>query len=219
MMGLDHTTNGQGPWRRLCSRVTDFARNEAGTVTVESVIILPIILFGLQATYAYFESYRHQSMALKANYAVADYLSRIPSYDQTMLDGLDELFEYMTRSSESSWVRVTVVECREDVAKCNDETPRKLHIQNDATLANSHTTDGKNAYSREAMRNKLAHHIPKMYKGEFLIVVETYAQFRPTFAGRWTGIYRPEFAHVTVTSPREFDFLCWKEVASDCPTS
>ena len=28
------------------------------------------------------------------------------------------------------------------------------------------------------MRNKLAHHIPKMYKGEFLIVVETYAQFQ-----------------------------------------
>lgn len=218
-MNLDDTTRGQGRLRRFCNRVAEFARADAGTVTVESVIILPIILFGLQATYAYFESYRHQSLALKANYAIADYLSRVPSYDQTTLNGLDNLFAYMSRSSSDSWVRVTVVECKEPAAKCNDDTLRELNIQNETDVANSHASDGKNTYDRDAMRTKLADLIPKMYNGEYLIVVETYAQFRPTFAGRWTGIYQPEFANVSVTSPREHDFPCWKVNASDCPTS
>lgn len=219
MTRLDNTARGPGRWRRMCTRLAEFAQDDAGTVTVESVIILPIILFGLQATYAYFESYRHQSLALKANYAIADYLSRVPVYDQTTLNGLDDLFAYMSRSSDDGWVRVTIVECKEPAEKCNDDTERKLHIQNDDDLANSHATDGKNTFDRQAMRTKLSHHVPKMYNGEYLIVVETYAQFRPTFAGFWTGIYAPEYAHVTVTSPREHDFPCWKENSTDCPTS
>ena len=212
---MDHTTNAKGIWNRMCSRVADFARTESGTVTVESVIILPLLLFGLQATYAYFEAYRHQSLALKANYAIADYLSRIPAYDQSMVDGLDELFEYMTRSSESSWVRVTVVECKRSATKCNVKIPRKIHVPKpDGTLWNSHGSDGKLRHNNASLRAKLAHHIPKMYNGEHLIVVETSAQFRPTFAGRWTGIYRPEFLHISVTSPREHDTLCWPDEAT-----
>lgn len=213
-MGLDHSTNAQGVWNRFCNRVSDFARTESGTVTVESVIILPLLLFGLQATYAYFEAYRHQSMALKANYALADYLSRIPAYDQTMLDGLDELFEYMTRSSEESWVRVTVVECNLAATNCNDNVPREINVPKVSDVFNSHASDGKNLHSTTSLRTKLAHHIPKMYNGEHLIVVETAAFFRPTFAGRWTGIYRPEFLHVSVTSPREHDTLCWPDEAT-----
>ncbi len=215
-MALDHNTNEQGIWRRFRSRATQFARKESGTVTVESVIILPLLLFGLQAMYAYFESYRHQSLALKANYAIADYLSRIPSYDQTMVDGLDELFEYMTRSSDESWVRVTVVECRASAERCNTYDPRRIRVARlGADLVwNSHGSNGKLRHNNTSLRTKLAHHIPLMYRGEDLIVVETSAQFRPTFAGRWTGIYRREFTHISVTSPREHDTLCWPDEAT-----
>lgn len=216
MSFIDNSAGGKllGRWARSFA---GFTRSESGTVTIESVIILPIILFALQATFAYFESFRQKSVALKANYAVADYLSRIPEYDQNTLNGLDDLFEYMTKSEESSWLRVTVVECVARPTRCNDETPRRIRVarQGDPIVLNSHASDGKSGHRNASLRNKMAVHIPPLYRGEAVIMVETWTQYEPTFAGRWTGIYQPEFYHVTVTSPREHDTLCWQD-ADEC---
>ncbi|MCK8483883.1 hypothetical protein MUY21_07530 [Aliiroseovarius sp. S2029] len=199
--------------RRARAGLRKFARVEAASITVESVIILPILLFGLMATYTYFEAYRRQSLALKANYAIADYLSRLNSFDRTTLEGLDELFEYMSGTREGSWVRVTVVECNQSPARCNDLTPRRLGRGVSKTSLHS----GVQNHTRTTMREYLGPYIPKMYKGEKLIVVETVAKYVPPFPVRWTGIYPRDLVNVTVTSPREYDGLCWKVQPEDCP--
>ncbi|MHA6267981.1 hypothetical protein [uncultured Aliiroseovarius sp.] len=196
--------------RRIGQRVRDFARAETGTVTVESVIILPVILFGLQATFAYYDAYRRQSQALKANYAVSDFLSRFPSYDRATLEGLDEMFQYMTQTSEASWVRVTVVKCNRN---CTNEETRKLgRVNSKVSLG-----DGVSPLTRDQMRLQLGPVIPMMYQGENLIVVETVAKYVPPFWGAWTGIYPRDFYDVIVTSPREAETLCWKKEPADCP--
>lgn len=196
-------------------RLGQFARTERGTVTVESVIILPLLLFGLQAVHTYFDAYRHQSLALKANYAVSDYLSRVDKYDRTTLEGLDELFEYMSRTGEESWVRVTVVKCELTAAECNDAIPRKLTLDpGDSQVSNG---SGINPHTQPTMRQFLGPHIPKMYNGEDLIVVETVAKYEPPFAGFWTGIYPRNTEHVVVTSPREYQTLCFDTQADPCP--
>ncbi len=193
-----------------------FARTELGTVTVESVIILPLLLFGLQAVHTYFDAYRHRSLALKANYAISDYLSRIHKYDRTILEGLDELLEYMSRSTEESWVRVTVVKCDATPAECNDAIPRKLTLElaRDSQVS---LNSGVTPHTQATMRQYLAAHIPKMYDGEKLIVVETVAKYDPPFAGKWTGIYPRDIVHIVVTSPREYDGLCYENVSGVCP--
>ncbi|SEW19993.1 hypothetical protein SAMN05444851_2073 [Aliiroseovarius sediminilitoris] len=196
-------------------RLSLFARTERGTVTVESVIILPLLLFGLQALHTYFDAYRHQSLALKANYAISDYLSRIDKYDRTILEGLDELFEYMSRSKEESWVRVTVVKCELTSAECNDAIPRKLTLDPGDSQASYNS--GITGHTQATMRQYLGPHIPKMYDGEELIVVETVAKYEPPFAGFWTGIYPRNTEHVVVTSPREYQTLCYDTAANPCP--
>lgn len=193
-----------------------FARNERGTVTVESVIILPLLFFGLQAVHTYFDAYRHQSLSLKANYAVSDFLSRKHKYDRTTLEGMDEMFEYMSRSGEASWLRVTVVKCQLTPAECNDAIPRKLTLETgDSQISNN--TLGLTGHSQATMRQYLGPHVPKMYKGEALIVVESVSKYEPPFAGFWTGIYPRNLEHVIVTSPREYDTLCFETPSDPCP--
>ncbi|WP_289041500.1 hypothetical protein [uncultured Aliiroseovarius sp.] len=205
----------QRMWRSV-QHLRGFSRREGGTVTVESVIILPLLLFGVMATYTYFDAYRRQNLALKANYAIADFLSRTHNYDQTALNGLDSLFEYMSYTSDESWVRVTVVWCDDTPARCNDRNPRLLKLEHDWDSQVSEGS-GLTPHTQLTMREQLGPHIPKMYDGEFLIVVETAAKYEPPFAARWTGIYPRDLVNISVTSPREFDKLCWKRQPSDCP--
>lgn len=207
-------------FRRLALRVRQFSRVDSGTVTVESVIILPLLLFGVMATFSYFDAYRKQSLALKANYAISDYLSRVYKYDRSTLEGLDELFEYMSRTGESSWVRVTAVECpaSNTLTQCNDEVPRKLEFKDGKRLhsrASRHS--GITPHTKATMRQFLGPHIPKMYVGESLFVVETVAKYQPLFPGRWTGIYSRDFEHIVVTGTREYDDLCFENGANPCP--
>jgi len=200
-----NTVNRRGIWRRI----EQFFRGETGTATVESVIILPIILFALQGTFAFYESYHRQSRALKANYAISDYLSRFPTYDSATLEGLDGLLQYMTQTGGESWVRITVVECTLD---CSDEAVRELSLVNsNASSSNSSVP----AHTEQTMRTALGPNIPQMYQGQHLVVVETLAQFQPTFAERWTGIGNRDFTNIVVTSPRETDSLCWQSCDSN----
>ncbi|MCK8462522.1 hypothetical protein MUY35_01495 [Aliiroseovarius sp. S1339] len=200
--------------RRLMQRVRLFSRVETGTVTVESVIILPLLFFGVMATFSYFDAYRKQSLALKANYAIADYLSRVYKFDRNTLEGLDELFEYMSKTGEDSWVRVTMVQCPDNktLVQCNEQVPRKLRRLGSKASNNS----GISGHTRTTMREFLGPHIPKMYVGESLFVVETVAKYEPLFPGRWTGIYPRDFEHVVVSGTREYDKLCFENAASPC---
>ena len=206
--------------RSLNQRVRSFLRAETGTVTVESVIILPILFFAVMALFTYFDAYRKQSLALKANYAVADFLSRNYKYDRQTLEGLDELFEYMSKTGESSWVRVTTVECpaTNTLTQCNDEVPRKLEFKDGRRLhSKASNNSGITGHTKATMREFLGPHIPKMYVGESLFVVETVAKYKPMFPGRWTGIYSRDFEHIVVTGSREYDDLCFENGANPCP--
>lgn len=199
---------------RLIERLRDFCRADTGTVTVESVMILPVLLFGLQFTYGYYEAQRRDTLSVKANYAISDYLSRVPTIDQAMVDGLEDLLELMTQSEDGAWVRVSVVECTKSPARCNDYTPRRLTFDTTKQLSSESTLKEHTQWS---MRAKMGPIIPLMYKGESLIVVETMVQTKPTFLGHWTGFHERGVYRVTVTGSREYDELCFEKGDTVCP--
>ena len=53
-----------------------FRRDEAGTITVEFVIIAPVLLFLLALGFQFFDAFKYYSRAAKATYAVTDIISR-----------------------------------------------------------------------------------------------------------------------------------------------
>src|SRR6056297_933021 len=63
-------------YARLKSFLLRFRDGVQGTITVEAVVIVPILFWALQATFEIFEMYRYKSVREKATYTVTDMISR-----------------------------------------------------------------------------------------------------------------------------------------------
>lgn len=89
------------PFRRFRDR-TD------GTLSVEAVFMVPIMMLGLAGFFAFWDVYRTQNMVQKAAYAVADMLSRemIPA-TPAFIDGLEDTLEFLIR--DEAMIRVTSI--------------------------------------------------------------------------------------------------------------
>ncbi|WP_283401477.1 hypothetical protein [Aliiroseovarius halocynthiae] len=208
----------------LKHRFCRFCENESGTVTVESVIILPLLFFALMAFFAFFDAFRKQSLALRANYAISDYLSRVYKYDRKTFNGVDKLFRYMSNTGNESWIRVSVVHCAVEKDKCNNaDDPDNVEKReltflraNSAASLGAEANGGKVFADTAEMLKQLGGRIPNMYEGEYLFVVETHARFKPIFPTEWTGLHETFFHNTVVTSTREYEFLCFEKPGKVC---
>lgn len=89
--------------RHLLRRFRD---GTSGSLTVEAVFIVPIMMLGFMAFFAFWDAYRTQNTVQKASYAVADMLSRemIPA-TQPFIDGLEDTLEFLIQ--RDARIRVT----------------------------------------------------------------------------------------------------------------
>ncbi len=181
-----------------------FMTRDDGSLSVEAVIILPVIFTVFMGTYTYFDAYRAQSRALKANYAISDLLSRDDNVVAAELQGAGKLFRYLTHTGTESWVGVTVIRCKKNC----DKPTRKL------VVAWSKDMDLKKHLTTTKLRASYLDKIPSMYNGEYLIMVETRAAYKPPFGGEWTGIYPTTLYDLVVTKPRGSPKVCYEN--EDC---
>ena len=74
-----------------------FRRDRSGTLLVESIIILPVMVLGMTGFFTFWDAFRTQNEVQKASYAISDMLSRemIPA-TPAFLDGLERILEYIT---------------------------------------------------------------------------------------------------------------------------
>lgn len=182
--------------------IRQFKRRDEGSVTVEAVIILPVILVVFMGTFTYFDIFRAKSQSLKANYAVSDLISRENNVDPAELVGYGKVFRYLTQSSDQSWIRVTEVWCRR---KCDKHEGRKLvkfwsRAYPEGSVPRLTTTE---------VRAKYNDVIPDMYTGEHLVIVESSAPYVPPFSGQWTGIYPRTLEDLVITKPRDGPKICY----------
>lgn len=191
-----------GAYLRLCGAgLVRFGRDERASVTVESVIILPVLLWAFLVTYSWFDAYRVKSRALKANYAISDLMSReTRALDRAYLNGIEEVYELLTGSGTDAWVRVTVVRC---VKRC-DKSNRKL--DRDWSKA----TDNVEELSSKQVRELLDPMVPVIPSGERVIVVETNMTYNPPFSRKLTGVGPSTLSDIVMTRPRFAPQLCWE---------
>lgn len=182
-----------------------FLRDERASLSVEAVLITPMLLWAFLATYTFFDVYRHKNLSLKANYAVSDLLSRENrTINMNYLDGTLSLFRYLTHSDNTSWLRVTVVDCVED---CTDTgTGRKLSV------IWSKATGGNTVFTNADVTDKLGAYVPLIASGERAIVVETSMHYDAPFSAALTGIGDRTFNDFVVTRPRFGPQLCFEGI-------
>jgi len=148
-----------------------------------------------------FDVYRTRNLAVKANYAVADLLSRETNpIDTNYLNGVEDVYEYLTQSGASSWIRITAVKCRYNCAN-----PDTRELRRDWSRA----TDGQVWLDSAAVNTKYRDIVPIIPRGERVIMLETNMHYDPPFNTIYSGITHREMNDITMTRPRFGPQLCW----------
>ncbi len=173
-------------------RLRLFRQDVKGTLSVETVIIFPMLGWAYIAMFIYFDAFKAQTINLKAAYTISDLLSReINPVNMDYLNGMNKVYDYLTYSSDPTWIRVTVVKWSND--------DNAFHVQwSKATKSRPSITDDTIAL--------ISNQIPTMPESDSVIVVETNMTYEPAFN---VGLSSFSMKNLVVTRPRFAPQLLW----------
>ena len=177
------------------SQLRRFARDDNGSYTIETVLILPILIWGMLATYTFVDSYRMQALNLRATYTISDLLTRQwDPVDDEFMDGLTKFHEFLTNDGHDTILRVTVVYWDE---------PTDKH-----RMVWSYTSDESKPRVRAAEFKALKPVIPVLANADTAIIVETWMDYEPPFD---VGLSASQFNTRVIASPRFVPQLLWAD--------
>ncbi|WP_418592978.1 TadE/TadG family type IV pilus assembly protein [Ponticoccus sp. (in: a-proteobacteria)] len=182
--------------RVISSRLGRFARREDGTIAVETVLWVPLLLTVLASTFSLHDAFRYKSLNVKAAYTISDALSReTDPIDYAYLDGMVDVMEFLTRSDGPYSLRVTLV-------RYNDT---------DGTYVSewSRTRGAFDALGNRDLED-LYEKLPNMLHNERVIVVETETEYNPPFAVPGLNEARL-FYNFGFTRPRFAPKIVWQD--------
>lgn len=181
--------------KRLQSRLRRFRRDEEGSVLAEVVIMFPTLFAATIAIFVFFDAFRNQSINLKANYTIADSLSREDGYiTNTYMINMWRLHRFLTNSRALTELRVSVIRYDAD-----DDEHRVVW---------SRVRGGSGIYNNKPLSQigLSASDIPEMPDADTLIVVQTSVDYEPNFS---IGLGAFTFENTTFTRPRWAPNLCY----------
>ncbi|KIC42170.1 hypothetical protein RA27_01880 [Ruegeria sp. ANG-R] len=179
---------------RLKGLFNGFFRREDGVISVEAMLILPMLFWSMFASYTYYDSYRQSARNIKGAYAIADIISREDGdintkYIDTLYDLLNEMV--YTRSPVS--MRVSYIE----------------YIGNNSgVMAHNVVWSCVRGTTYPQLINseidKIKHRIPVMPANGSMIIVETKNTYKAPFQ---MGFEFADFEmdNFVFTHPRVFD--------------
>ena len=178
----------------MLARLRTFGRKSDGSLSVEAIMVFPLLAWAYMGMYFFFDAYRQQNVNLLAAYTVADLLSReVDVIDWAYITGVNTFFDYLTTSAEDTEIRITAVYWDEDINK---------HI-----MLWSKGTRGKADLTQAQIETYYRDEIPVMADKDTAILVETWAYFEPIVK---IGLPSVTFDNLIVTSPRFAPQLCYE---------
>ncbi|SHH71791.1 TadE/TadG family type IV pilus assembly protein [Cognatishimia maritima] len=162
--------------RKLLTHIKNFARNTNGTVAIEVVVILPILLWAIAAMAIFFDVFRTKSTAEKAAFTISDLLSRetnaiTPTFvtnTRVLFDdivGLTTPADGEVEMSDDSSMRISVIKWDEDTLAYELQWSE---VRGAAFLG-----------YEEADMTDLADSLPTMADQDTVILVETHFTYSP----------------------------------------
>ena len=96
------TTHHPRWWRR-------FGSGTRGSVSVEFVLMIPILFWAFMASFVFFDGYRQSSVNLKAAYTIGDLVSReTAAITDEYVDSMFALLGMLTRATSPITLRISV---------------------------------------------------------------------------------------------------------------
>ena len=190
----------------LKGRLGRFRRDDSGSISIEAMLIFPLLTWCYLAGFVWFDAFRAESLNEKATYAIGDAVSRETNMiDPGYVGSLLNLHRIMTFADRPTRVRVSQIEW---------SAADQRHTVNWSTRVgyDGGMQDLKNAdiASDTALFDK----IPIMADGEKLIVVETWLPYEPIFNIGLDGFVFDSF---TVIRPRYAPQVCFDRNSSGDP--
>ncbi len=171
-----------------------FRDAECGTMSVEAVISIPILVLVIAVTLVTWDAFRTLNISQKATYTVADMLSReTGGVDEDYMTAAHELFGYLANSTDNA-LRVTVVDMKEDP----DTKVRTLDIVWSRSVGGLPEFD-------DAIQ--VQNRVPIMAPGDQLILVESVQLWSPSFN---MGLGDYAFREIAIMRPRFAPQLVWE---------
>jgi Flp pilus assembly protein TadG len=143
-----------------------FLRDTRGSVSVEAVLIAPLLVWGMVSTYVFYDGFRTKSRVQIAANTVVDVLSRqTDTITPQFVNDLNNIFDVLATSRGSTSIRVTSV-----AQTSTGAAP---------VIAWSHGTRG--IPPAQALTD-LTGAVPPILTGEAAVVVETFGTWTPPFS-------------------------------------
>ncbi|RBI72361.1 pilus assembly protein [Roseovarius sp. TE539] len=172
---------------RFINRLRGFREDDEGSIMIEAVVTLPLLIWVLAATYEFFEVHRYNSARDKASYTVADMISReMGTVTPTYIDNTKELFDRITNDDGVNQLRISVI---------------KYDAEDDEYFIGWSQVRGSGAMTplRDADVENDHAELPIMDDGEEVIVIESVSSYPSIFD---VGIDDITVGTRVVTSPR-----------------
>ncbi|AJE48033.1 TadE/TadG family type IV pilus assembly protein [Celeribacter indicus] len=161
-------------------------RTEA-TLTVETVLVLPLLVTAITMTYSYFAAFEQKAIANKAAYTISDYLSRqtVP-INADFIDGLEEIYRFLNNVPDAR-LRVT------SVRRSQDWNKNEYY-----KLIWSYASNGGTVLTQDTLAS-VEDRLPTLALGEEFVIVEVSRDWQPIFK---VGLGTVTFGDFVVTKPR-----------------
>lgn len=186
----------------LLAPLRHFRRSERGSMSVETVMIVPILLFAYAGLFTFFDAFRTVNLNTRGSYTIADMLSRESNtIDDDYIAGLNTVLSILTQSDYDTILRVTLVH---------------RVAEDDLRVAWSAVDGGTGNYIKpitDATYTEIEDHVPIMADGDVNIIVQTWSGFVPMM--RWVGVEPQYFEHTVATRPRFDPSLCYEQGGED----
>lgn len=161
-------------------------RDEQGTVSIETVLIFPLLMWTILITYVSFDGFRAKNTNIKAAYTVTDMLSReLNCITDPYLDASQRMLNFLSSSNHDVKLRVSVIEYDDEAKKYS-----VMWSEHRGGSWSDHT---------DASINSKSDQIPQLPPQDQLIVVETRMAFEPIFS---VGIGVVDMENFVVARPR-----------------
>lgn len=165
--------------------VRGFWEDTEGAVTVEFVIMMPMLFWAFMASYTFFDGYRQSALNVKAAYTISDLISReTEAINDTYIDSMKQVMELMVRPRSKTKLRISVARW--------DEEDQKYYVDWSKARGFSQVRTNETIQDLKTL-------LPKMPDAERVIVVETWNRYVPLYN---VGLGDRELENLVFTRPR-----------------
>lgn len=187
---------------RLMRHFRSFVADQDGSMSIELLLVTPILLWALLSTFVYFDLFRTEANSHRAALTIADMFSREQTaVDTDYLDGGSRLLETLTFSDDTPDYRITVYRYQG-----GDDTYRVVWSQ-DRGMGGVLDDDDLVTFDNQGL-------LPLLASGDRAILVQTRVEYSAPFSiglGVFTSTNLDDqtFTTFTVIRPRFQPSLCW----------